>query len=256
MRKVKAVVGAALAVGAIAALPAGASAHASSAPGTQAHAAGGDPPPVLPASVRVRITRGQKALDKAGEYVDKGVPDKAINSLQGARSNMYAAWRAAKYGIEHPPPPPADQASLDAQASQDGTLPIYATPEQTAINVLNFQHEVESSTFGLLDDAKGAVKAQLSTTMFAALDRRDSAIAYIAAIPPVDPDTAPDGYLGYDVLMPAVVPDVDDELTAGNELLADGALTSGEKRIVRLANAQITATEATINATWPPNPQA
>jgi hypothetical protein len=248
MRKVKAVIGAAIAVGAVAALPSAASAD--SAAGTRAHAAGSDPI-VVPAAVRVRIIRGQKALDKAGEYVDKAAPDKAINSLRGARANMYAAWRAAKYGIQHPPPPPPEAKTV-AHASQDGTPPTYATPEQTAIAVLNFQHEVESSTFGLIDDAKGAIKAELSITMFAALDRRDSAITFISQQPVPDPDTTPDDFVGYDVLMPAIVPDLDDELAAGNEMLTDGALTAGEKRIVSLANAQITATEARVNTLFAP----
>src|SRR4051794_21267476 len=186
MRTNKAVLAAALAAGSIAlALPAGASADA----GKGAHAAGGDAPPVLPSAVRVRIKRGENALDKAGEYVDKGQPDKAVNSLRGARANMYAAWRAAKYGIEHAPPPPAEDKSI-AHASQDdgpvGTL--YATPEETAVAVLGYQHDVVAATMGLVDGAKGTLRDSLSTTLFAAMDRRDSAIAYIHTItpPPVE----------------------------------------------------------------------
>jgi hypothetical protein len=246
-------------------IPGAASADAKPAHGTRAQAAGGDPAPPLPAAVGARIRRGQNALDKAGEYVDKGAPDKAVNSLRGARANMYAAWRSARYGLEHPPPPPAE-AKLQASASQsalDGALPVYATPEQTAAAVLNFQHEVVSSTFGLIDDAKGPLKAALSTTMFAAMDRRDAAITYIASItppaeakleaqasgtgtapPPPDP--------GFDVLMPAIVPDLEDEQAQGAEIIAGGALTPGEKRIVQKADAQAAATEARVNTLWPP----
>src|SRR5829696_2402897 len=80
MRSLKAVLPAALAVGAVALLPAAASADSGAK--HRAHASGGDVPPTLPSAVRVRIKRGQNALDKAGEYVDKDSPAKAINSLR------------------------------------------------------------------------------------------------------------------------------------------------------------------------------
>jgi hypothetical protein len=262
MRTGKAVLAAALAIGVVAVVPGAASAKA---PHHKAHAAGGDVPPVLPSAVRVRIKRGENALDKAGEYVDKGAPDKAINSLRGARSNMYAAWRAAKYGIQHAPAPPAE-AKVVAHASQDTPVgTIYADPNTTAMAVLGLQHDVVASTMGLIDDAKGTLRDSLSTTMFAALDRRDSAITFIASIPP-DPnaeakvvaqasqdDTAPPDFA---TLMPGVTVDLDDELASGNEMLAGGALTPGEKSIIRLANAQIAQTEAAVNAAWPVDPEA
>jgi hypothetical protein len=216
---------------------------------------------VLPAAVRVRIKRGANALDKAGEYVDKGQPDKAVNSLRGARSNMYAAWRAAKYGIEHAPAAPPAEDKAIAHASQDDPVgPVYATPEETAVAVLGYQHEVVSATLGLVDGAKGTLRDQLSTTLFAAMDRRDSAIAYIHTIvPPVPPEdkvtahaAQDDEAVGFDVLMPGIIPDLDDEQAQGAEILAGGALTPGEKRIVRLANAQSIQTENTVNTFWPP----
>jgi hypothetical protein len=253
MQTRKAAIAAALAVGAIALVPGAASADAKPAHGTRAQAAGSTPP-TLPGSVGTRIRRGENALDKAGEYIDKGLPANAVNSLRGARANMYAAWRSARYLIEHPPPPPA-QAKLQAQASQsplDGSLPVYATPEQTAAAVLNFQHDVVTTTFGQIDGAKGTLRDALSTTMFAAMDRRDAAITYIAAIPPPSGDTAPDP--GYDVLMPAIVPDIQDEEAQGAEIIAGGALTPGEKRIVNKADAQAAATEARVNTLWAAQP--
>jgi hypothetical protein len=259
MRTHKVVLAAALAAGIATAVPAAANADAGSHHSKGAHAAGVDAPPVLPAAVRVRIKRGENALDKAGEYVDKGAPEKAVNSLRGARSNMYAAWRAAKYGIENAPPPPAEDKSV-AHASQDDPVgPVYATPEETAIAVLGYQHDVVSSTMGLVDGAKGTLRDQLSRTLFAAMDRRDSAITYIHTItPPVVEDklvahaSQDDAAVGFDVLMPGVIPDLDDEQAQGAEILAGGALTPGEKRIVRLANAQSVQTENTVNTFWPP----
>jgi hypothetical protein len=271
MRKFKAVVGAALIVGVVTALPASASADSGAKKGSHkgAHAAGGDVPPVLPSAVRVRLKRGENALDKVGEYVDKGAPDKAINSLRGARANMYAAWRAAKYGIENAPAPPPDDAKTTAHASQDdgpvGT--IYADQNTTAVAVLNYQHDVVAASVGLIDDAKGTLENALSTTMFAALDRRDAAIAYIRTLaPPVDPEAKTLAHTSQDeegvvpvdfaLLMPTLTVDLDDELAQSNELIEDGALTAAEKRIVRLAKVQITDTEATINAAWPVDPEA
>jgi hypothetical protein len=257
----KAALPAALAVGVFALLPGAASAEAKSAPQKDAHAAGGDVPPTLPSAVRVRIKRGENALDKAGEYVDKDQPDKAVNSLRGARANMYAAWRAAKFGIENAPPPPAEDKAVAQAAQDDETVgTIYADPNTTAVAVLGYQHEVYSASLGLLDDAKGSLRDALSTTMFAALDRRDAAINYIRTVaPPVDPEdktvaqAAQDDteVPGFDVLMPGIIVDLDDEQAQGKELLADGALTPGEKRIVRLANAQVAETEATVNTYWP-----
>jgi hypothetical protein len=259
MRTNKAVLAAAIAAGSIAlALPAGASADA----GKGAHAAGGDAPPVLPSAVRVRIKRGENALDKAGEYVDKGAPDKAVNSLRGARANMYAAWRAAKYGIVHAPPPPPDEGKAIAHASQDEPVgTIYATPEQTAIAVLGYQHDVVSASMGLVDGAKGTLRDAISTTLFAGLDRRDGAIAFIQTVTPPPEDEGKitahaaqeEGeVVGFDVLMPGVVVDLDDEQAQAAEILDGGALTPGEKRIVRLANSQSITTENTINTVWPP----
>jgi len=262
MRTHKAVLAAALAVGLVTGLPA--AANADHAPKAGAHAAGDAAPPVLPSAVRVRIKRGENALDKAGEYVDKGQPDKAVNSLRGARSNMYAAWRAAKYGIEHAPPPPAEEGKITAHASADdapvGT--VYATPEETAVAVLGYQHDVVAGTMGLVDGAKGTLRDALSTTLFAAMDRRDSAIAYIHTIPvpPAEEGkitahaSQDDEVVGFDVLMPGVVVDLDDEQAQAAEILAGGALTPGEKRIVRLANAQSVTTENNVNTFWPPVP--
>jgi hypothetical protein len=127
--------------------------------------------------------------------------------------------------------------------------------------VLSYQHDVYNATLGLLDDSKGTLRDALSTTMFAAADRRDAAIAYIKTLaPPVDPEAkvvanaADDPVVGdFTVLMPGIVVDLDDELEQGNELLAGGSLTPGEKRIVRLGNAQVLQTENTVNTAWPPD---
>jgi hypothetical protein len=266
MRTLRAVLPAALVAGAVAIAPAaaGADTGASKSTHVRAHAAGSGAPPPLPSAVRVRVTRGQKALDKVGEYVDKGVPAKAIASLQGARANMYAAWRVAKWGIVNnpPPPPAAGKAAAHSSGAPVGAGTTYADSYTTAVAVLGFQHEVVVSTYGLIDGAKGALRDELSKTMFAALDRRDAAIAYIHSVPAPPPAAkvvahssgAPVGGGDFATLMPGIIPDLDDELLQGTELRAGGALTPGEKRIALLANAQIQQTKTTVNTWWPPVP--
>jgi hypothetical protein len=244
---------------------------ASAAPGNiHAHAAGSDgPPPVLPSIVQTRVNRGEKALERAGDFVDREQPDKAVVSLRNARRNMYAAWRGAVDVVENAPPPaPGGDA---ARVRRD--VPVrrraqssaaYLSPEETAVGVLYFQHEVAATAFGLLDGAKGVLRDAVSTTMFAALNRRDSAIVYIHSrpVPPPGGDAArvrarasdEDGPPTFATLMPGVTPDLDDELGQIRGLLRGGALTPGEKRIMGLAKSQILETKDQVNTWWPPLP--
>jgi hypothetical protein len=261
MRTVKALLPAALLLSLVA-LPAAAPA---STHDVRANAAGSDgPPPVLPSIVGTRVNRGEKALERAGDYVDRDMPDKAVASLLNARRNMYAAWRGATYVIENAPPPPAEAGSVRIRRKARSSA-TYNSPEETAVAVLGYQHDVATAAFGLLDGAKGALRDAVSTTMFAALDRRDQAIEYIHNRPA--PPVAQDGRVhartsgapvaaGFDTLMPGIVPDLDDEIQQTTGLLKGGALTPGEKRIMKLANAQVLQTENTVNTYWPPLPAA
>ena len=191
MRVSRAVLPLALAIGLIAA-PAVATADAGAAKPdrVRAKASGSDgPPPVLPSIVRTRIARGEKALERAGDYVNKDMPDKAVASLRNVRRNMYAAWRGATDVVENAPPPPvAEPGSARRTARMSAT---YLGPEETAVAVLGFQHDVATGSFGLLDGAKGVLRDAVSATMFAALNRRDQAIVYIHNRP-VPPPPAPD----------------------------------------------------------------
>jgi hypothetical protein len=238
----------------------------------RARAAGSDgPPPVLPSIVRTRIARGTTAILRAGDWVDQDSNAKAVVSLRNARRNMYAAWRGAVDVVENapPPPPPGDRSTrenLPARAKAH-TSATYLSAEETAIAVLNFQHDMAGAAFSLLDGAKGALRDAVSTTMFAALNRRDQAIVYIhgrPVPPPPAPDLArasahahasdEDGPPTFAALMPGVVPDIDDELAQTKGLIRGGALTPGEKRIMGQARAQLLETKDQINAWWPPVP--
>jgi hypothetical protein len=272
--RVKRAVPALLTAGLVAALPAAAGAAPTHATANhhRAHAAGGGVPPTLPSIVGVRVTRGEASLARAGDYVDRDMPDKAVASLLNARRNMYAAWRGAKYVIENAPPPVAGDAAVHrgkahASGTGAGAGTVYADPPTTALAVLGYQHDVAAASYGLLDGAKGALRDSVSTTIFAALDRRDAAIAYIHAIPP--PPAADAGFhrgkahasgapVGSDfsTLMPGIIPDLDDELQQIKGLISGGALTTGEKRIMNLAQLQVFNTEQTVNTFWPPLPAA
>jgi hypothetical protein len=257
----------ALAVGLVAAAPAGAHGTGSHA---KAKAAGGDVAPTLPSIVRVRVNRGEKALEKASNYVDRNQNDKAITALLGARRNMYAAWKGAQYVIETAPPPVAGDASVHrVQAHKSGGAPagtVYADPVTTAVAVLGFQHDVAATGYSLLDGGKGTLLAAANTTVFAALDRRDQAIAYIAKLPapPAAADArvhrvtahkADDAALPtFATLMPNVVPDLDDEEQQIQGLMKDGAVTPKGKTLLKDALVQVILTENTINTNWPPAP--
>jgi hypothetical protein len=256
-----------LAVGVVAALPAVASAApADGKTHHKAHSAGADAPPTIPSIVRVRITRGTAALARAADFVDQDLPNQAVASLLNARRNMYAAWRGAKYVIEHAPPPVAGDARAHKKAHSSGAAVVgtaYASPEETGMAVLGFQHDVATASYGLLDDAKGVLRDAVSTTMFAALNRRDSAIAYIHTIapPPAEDASASKASVkahaseappSWDTLMPGIVPDLDDEMQAIEGQVSGGALTPGEKRILNQADFQVFRTEQTINTYWPP----
>jgi hypothetical protein len=215
---------------------------------------------VLPSIVAKRINRGEKALMRAGDFVDQEMPDKAIVSLRNARRNMYAAWRNAVDVVENAPPPPPvavdDRASLRrvslTENAHDST--VFVTPEETAVAVLGFQHDVATYSFDLLDGAKGTLRDAISTTMFAALNRRDTAIVYIHNRPVPPPVAGEDAPPTFATLMPDVVTDLDDELGQIRGIVRGGALTPGEKKIMGLAKSQILETKDTVNTWWPPVP--
>jgi hypothetical protein len=261
-----------VAMGLVAVMPAAAVAAPSG--GTKgpakAHAAGSGAPPVIPSIVQVRITRGTTALTRAGDYVDQDQPDKAVASLLNARRNMYAAWRGATYYVEHAPPPPAAAGRFHRtpKAKSSGaavTGTAYADAPTTGLAALGFQHTVATAAYGLLDGAKGALRDAVSTTIFAALNRRDAAIEYIHAIPPPPAAAARVNksrahasgapiVSGWDTQMQGMLPDLDDELMQIEGLIAGGALTPGEKRIMNMADVQVIKTQRKINQYWPPLP--
>jgi hypothetical protein len=264
-----------LAIGLIAASPA--SAKTAHSHGHKVQASGGGATALTyPSIVNRRLVRGEKALDRASDYVDQDQPDKAIPSLLNARRNMYAAWRGAKYVIDHAPPPaPVEAGSVrvrrgSVHKSGGAVGPALATPPDTAFAVLGLQHDVATTAFGLIDGAKGTLLKAVNTTIFAALNRRDQAIAYIHQVAPPAPPVEAGSLRAkrhdavhksggavaatFDTVMPGLVPQLDDELQQIEAQQDGGAVVPTGKKILNDAELQVTKTERTVNQFWPPLP--
>jgi hypothetical protein len=227
-------------------------------------AAGGDAgPPLYPSVVNVRLVRAEAALQRAVEYVDTAQADKAIAQLTIVRSQMRKAWTGAKYVIDNAPPPVAgDGAFGRASGGAVGGF-VYADQYKTALAVLSLQHDVTTTSVGLVDGAKATLLSSLSTTVFAALNARDASIAYIKS-KDVAPPVAGDGAVGrasgapivagWATTMTQLPAQLDDEIQEMEVMLGSMTSTSGGAKVLRAAEFQDTKTERTVNQYWPPLP--
>jgi hypothetical protein len=226
-----------------------------------AHIAGGDAgPPLYPSIVNVRMVRTEAALQRAVEFVDTAQADKAIAQLTIARAQMRKALTAEKYVIATAPPPVAGAGAVGRAAG--GLIPgasPYADQYTTGVGVLSLQHDVASTAIGLTDGTNSALLSALSTTIFAALNDRDAAIAYFHAH---DAPAAPAGLArtsgapivaGFGGVMPNAVPLLDDEIQQIEGTLKAG-VSAGAGKVLRAADAQDIKAKRTINRLWPPAP--
>src|SRR3954468_10359495 len=138
-------------------------AAADARPAAQARASG-SPAVVLiyPSIVDVRVGRAERALERATRKIETGDMVKAAAALKVVRRQTAAAWRGAKYVIRTAPPPvpPEDlrgRHRARARASQDdATGPTYASPAESAFEVLSLQHHVTTAVVQLIDGSHGA----------------------------------------------------------------------------------------------------
>ncbi len=107
-------------------------------------------PADLPGAGQLRLVRTQKALDHAVGYADDGDTAKAVNSLFNARLQVKLAWRAAKYVIQHAPPPPTGD-GLAARKSGGAPAGGIADQYATTAAVLGLQHSVTQTALGMID---------------------------------------------------------------------------------------------------------
>jgi hypothetical protein len=273
------------------ALPLGALASVVAISAGSAAAGGNAGPPLYPSFVNVQMVQTETLIAKAATYQDEGDTPKAVAALNAARSHMHKAWLAAKFYIDNAPPPVAgDSAAFvvpkapakatakkrvakphakhktKAKAhSSGGAVPgasPYADQYTTAVGVLTLQHDVAAAVLGIMENADATLLPVVNTTLFAALNDRDTAIAYIHSVdipPPPASDGSVNGHSsgapvgsGWATVMPGVLPYVDDELSTVDSLRARLKLSPGRKRMLDDAELQDTKTERTINKYWPP----
>lgn len=268
MRSIKVIapvafVSAAAVIGLVSAMPAASSSATGSTPalydGPVASAAGGDVgPSVYPSIVNVRLVRAQAALDRASTLADQSKGTAAVSAeLADVRTQMSAAWAAAKYVIQTAPPPaPADRAGANTVVPAGG----YAAAEPTALAVLTLQHDVITTSLGLLDVSPTAQQTQIKATVRAALNARDAAVAYIHSVAPPPPPADKAGAhvngapvaAGWDSVMPTAALELDDEVQQMSGMRVINPTLAPV--LVRSARSQAIATRNTINQYWPPAP--
>jgi hypothetical protein len=241
--------------------------NAGAAPHPVAGAAGGDVASlVFPSVVNVPFVRTRAALDRAVEYTDTAGGDatitaKAVASLAVVRAQLKKAWVGEKYLIDNAPTPVvADDLRAELSGAPVATSP-FASAEDSGGELFNLYHEVATVSVALSAGAKGPLQSALSTTVFAALNQRDAAIAYIhlkaPPPPPADLRAGASGApiaAGWSGVMPGVADLLDDELQQLDSILEIKTLSDGAKRVFKSATLQDTKTQKTINTWWPPLP--
>jgi hypothetical protein len=271
MTSLRAVLGLAAAAGAVGAIaiaapardaaPAVPQAAAPAAP--IASAAGGDAgPPVYPSLVNVRLLRTQQLLQDATSAQESGDSVTAVKALTAARSDLAKAWTGAKYIIDNAPPPVAGDGAFGH--SSGGAIPgasPYADQYKTTAAVLTLQHTVAVTAMGMLDTAAEPLLTTVSKSLFAALNARDVAIAYMKKKDP--PPVAGSGSVragasgapiaaGWSTIGQAVLPDLDDEQQMIDGIRATVKLSPGRAKVLNAAEIQDIKSGKTINKNWPP----
>ena len=220
-------------------------------------------PPVYPSLVNVRLLQTQQLLQDATSAQNKGDDANAVKALTSARSSLAKAWTGAKYLIDNAPPPVAgDGAFGHSSGAPVGGSP-YADQYKTTGAVLSLQHEVAVTAMGMLDNASEPLLTSVSKSIFAALNARDVAIAYMKLKDP--PPVAGDGRVhagasgapiaaGWSAIGRAVLPDLDDEQQMIDGIRASVKLSPGRAKVLNAAEIQDIKTAKQINKNWPPAP--
>jgi hypothetical protein len=226
--------------------------------GPLATASGGAPATmVYPSLVDVHLVRAEAALDRAGAKADQGSPTGAVAEVKTAATQMTAAWLATQYVIKTTPPPPVGNDRAGASGGAPAG-PSYASPPDTGVAVLGLQHDIVTTSLGLLGGK--ATDNALTSSITSVANARADAIRYIHKIaPPAPPGDGRAGASGgaiaatWDSVMPGVLPVLDDEIQALKGTLAlHKTLSSATTAAVKAVIAKVKATENAINTYWPP----
>ena len=227
-----------------------------------ASAAGGDAgPPLYPSLVNVRLVQAQQLLDDATSAQIKGDAAGAVNALTAARSSLAKAWTGAKYVIDNAPPPVAGDGAFGHSSGAPVGASPYADQYKTTAAVLTLQHTVAVTAMGMLDTASEPLLTAVSKSLFAALNARDVAIAYMKQKDP--PPIAGSGSVragasgapiaaGWSSIGRAILPDLDDEQQMVDGIRASVKLSPGRAKVLNAVEIQDIKSGKTINKDWPP----
>jgi hypothetical protein len=212
---------------------------------------------VYPSLVDIHLVRSEAALARAASYADHGKAAKAGSEVKSAASHMTAAWRATKYVISTTPPPPvADGAGASGGAPAG---PSYAAPPETGVAVLGLQHDVITTSLGLLGTTP-TLDTALVSTIGSVAAARSAAILHIHQIaPPPPPGDGRAGASGgaiastWDSVMPGVLPVLDDEIqTLRGTLKLTTSLSAKVTTAIKAVVTRDNRTKSAINTFWPP----
>jgi hypothetical protein len=272
-----------LMVGALLALPAAQAAADTTNPVAQS--AGSGAPAPDPAIVGVPITRTEKSLTSAGDFIDQGNGALAAKPLTSARTYLIRSYNGARYLIAHPPPVPAEarvvsastyrtlarrlvRAShrgnksrsrmITAQVSGGAVGPAFADNPTAVFDVFMSQYGAVTASTGMYPDTTGSLQSKDALVFNTALILRNRLVKAIAAAePPAPPEArrnasaagAPVGTT-YAPVMPGLSVLIDDEIQLLQTTIDD--VPAAAKPAITKAIAADTKIQTLVNATWPP----
>ncbi len=221
-----------------------------------ARIAGGDAPPPIPSIVNTRLVRAEAALGRATADFDENQPAQAVVPIGAALSNTSKSWGAEKYIIKTTPPTPVGDAVGDGNG---GAATAYAGPEDTGVAILNAQHDVVTTSVGMIETTNAALQKSLLSTISSAQTAVRAEVNYIHSIAPppaADGVQADGGAVGstWATVMPNLVPVLQDEIQqlAGRQAL--NKFPSAVASALSAARLRATDTMNQINTWWPPVP--
>jgi hypothetical protein len=186
---------------------------------------------VLPGRVASAIRRTQRSLDNAEEHLDEGEYRQAVTSLRSVRRNMYRADKAARR-------------QMNAPVVEDPDAEPVTTGPDSVIAVLNLDASISQTLSGLFDTHSKGVVIGLTHAMFRTLNARDRLLDSVIAL---DPAGAGADYADG---MADTVDGYADEVAALGEALSDDALSTGGRKVLTKAHAQVQATNAKVVAAF------
>jgi hypothetical protein len=279
----------ALAAGVVAAAPAAQSAAA--APSPVAQSAGSDAPPLSPSVVGVPITRTDKALSSAADFIDQADGARAAKPLTAARRYLIRSYSGARYLIALPPPAPAEEARaaaarykkmarrvvraahrggkaksawIRAHASDDGpALPAFADTPTAVFNVLTSQYAAATDAAGMYPDTTGTLQAKVKLVLNTSIILRNRLVKAISAAEPPAPaeegrvrahaSQDEEGAPTFAPLMPGLTILIDDEVQQLKATMAQvPAAAAADLQAAINADQQV---KGLVDSLWPAAPE-